>query len=70
MRDAPRCNTHPEKMSELYCETCVNLPVCMACTYGKHKGHSLYEVTALAQLKREELTQKLKTLEETKMQQD
>ncbi|KAJ8032664.1 hypothetical protein HOLleu_26249 [Holothuria leucospilota] len=64
MRDAPRCHIHLEELAKLYCETCVNLPVCMACTYGKHKGHSLYEVTALAQLKRKELSQKLKILEE------
>ncbi|KAJ8032663.1 hypothetical protein HOLleu_26245 [Holothuria leucospilota] len=64
MRHAPRCHTHLEEMAKLYCETCADLPVCMACTYGKHKGHSLYEVKALAQLKREELTQKLKTLGE------
>ncbi|KAJ8038152.1 E3 ubiquitin-protein ligase TRIM56 [Holothuria leucospilota] len=64
MRDAPRCHIHLEEIAKLYCETCGNLPVCMACTYGKHKGHSLYEVTALAKLKREELTQKLKALEE------
>ncbi|KAJ8039295.1 E3 ubiquitin-protein ligase TRIM56 [Holothuria leucospilota] len=65
MRDAPRCNTHPEKMSELYCETCRNLPVCMACTYGEHKGHNLHEVKALAKLKKEKLAEQLKEIEET-----
>ncbi|KAJ8032660.1 hypothetical protein HOLleu_26242 [Holothuria leucospilota] len=63
MRHAPRCHIHLEEIAKLCCETCVNLPICMACTYGKHKGHSLYEVTALAQLKREELTQNLKALQ-------
>ncbi|KAJ8034889.1 E3 ubiquitin-protein ligase TRIM56 [Holothuria leucospilota] len=64
MLDAPRCHIHLEEREKLYCETCGNLPVCMACMYGKHKGHTLYEVTALATLKREELTQKLKVLKE------
>ncbi|KAJ8032661.1 E3 ubiquitin-protein ligase TRIM9 [Holothuria leucospilota] len=63
MRDAPRCNTHPEKLSELYCATCNNLPVCMACTYGEHKGHNLHEVKALAKLKKEKLAKQLKGLE-------
>ncbi|KAJ8032633.1 Transcription intermediary factor 1-beta [Holothuria leucospilota] len=63
MRDAPRCLTHPEKVSELYCKTCDNLPVCMACMLGVHKGHDLHEVRALAKSKREMLAQKLETLE-------
>ncbi|KAJ8032313.1 E3 ubiquitin-protein ligase TRIM56 [Holothuria leucospilota] len=63
MRDVPRCHTHPQKLSELFCETCGNLPICVACVYGEHKGHNLHEVRALAKLKRKQLTQKLKTLE-------
>ncbi|KAJ8032631.1 Transcription intermediary factor 1-beta [Holothuria leucospilota] len=64
MRDAPSCHSHPEKVSELYCETCDNLPVCVACMLGDHKGHNLHEVQALATSKREILAQKLKSLEE------
>ncbi|KAJ8032662.1 E3 ubiquitin-protein ligase TRIM56 [Holothuria leucospilota] len=64
MRDAPRCHIHLEEMAKLYCDTCVNLPICVACVHGEHKGHNLHEVKALAKLKREELTQKLKTLGE------
>ncbi|KAJ8032628.1 E3 ubiquitin-protein ligase TRIM71 [Holothuria leucospilota] len=63
MRDSPRCLTHPEKISELYCKTCDNLPVCMACMLGVHKGHDLHEVRALAKSTREMLAQKLETLE-------
>ncbi|KAJ8018875.1 E3 ubiquitin-protein ligase TRIM71 [Holothuria leucospilota] len=63
MRDAPRCLIHPEKISELYCKTCDNLPVCMACMLGVHKGHDLYEVGALAKSTREMLAKKLETLE-------
>ncbi|KAJ8017714.1 E3 ubiquitin-protein ligase TRIM56 [Holothuria leucospilota] len=64
MRHAPRCHIHLEEIAKLYCETCVNLPICVACVHGEHKGHNLHEVKALAKLKREKLTQKLKTLEE------
>ncbi|KAJ8032334.1 E3 ubiquitin-protein ligase TRIM71 [Holothuria leucospilota] len=64
MRDAPRCHIHYEEISKLFCETCSNLPVCMACTYGEHKGHKLHEGKTLAKLKREELAQKLESLEE------
>ncbi|KAJ8037486.1 E3 ubiquitin-protein ligase TRIM71 [Holothuria leucospilota] len=67
MRDAPRCHTHPEKISELYCVTCSNLPICMTCVYGEHKGHNLYEVKTLADLKRGELNAKLKILEQIEM---
>ncbi|KAJ8032635.1 Transcription intermediary factor 1-beta [Holothuria leucospilota] len=63
MRDAPRCNTHPEKISELYCESCNYIPVCIACMFGEHKGHDLHEVRALAKSKRESLAQKVKCLE-------
>ncbi|KAJ8032317.1 E3 ubiquitin-protein ligase TRIM56 [Holothuria leucospilota] len=63
MRDAPRCYIHLQEIAKLYCETCGNLPVCTTCTYGEHKGHNLYEITGLAKLKREELTQKINALE-------
>ncbi|KAJ8041339.1 hypothetical protein HOLleu_12133 [Holothuria leucospilota] len=66
MRDAPRCGTHREKLSELYCETCINLPICMACMLDEHKGRNLHEAKALAKLKKEELSQKLKAIEEMK----
>ncbi|KAJ8046165.1 E3 ubiquitin-protein ligase TRIM56 [Holothuria leucospilota] len=64
MRDDPRCHIHLEKISELCCETCDNLPICVACMHGEHKGHSLHEVKALAKLKRLGLTNKLKELKE------
>ncbi|KAJ8032330.1 E3 ubiquitin-protein ligase TRIM56 [Holothuria leucospilota] len=64
MRDAPRCHIHLEEISKLYCETCCNLPICLACMLGEHKGHKLHEVKALAKLKREDLTKQLKALKE------
>ncbi|KAJ8046153.1 hypothetical protein HOLleu_04738 [Holothuria leucospilota] len=64
MRDAPRCHIHLEEIAKLYCETCGNLPICVACMHGEHKGHNLHEVKALANLKRKQLSQKLKTLED------
>ncbi|KAJ8032326.1 hypothetical protein HOLleu_25824 [Holothuria leucospilota] len=66
MRDAPRCHIHLEEISKLYCETWGNLPICVACMHGEHKGHSLIELKALARLKREELVRKLKPLEKYK----
>ncbi|KAJ8032648.1 E3 ubiquitin-protein ligase TRIM56 [Holothuria leucospilota] len=64
MRHAPRCHIHLEEIAKLYCETCLNLPICVACVHGEHKGHNLHEVKALAKLKRKQLTQKLKAVEE------
>ncbi|KAJ8032656.1 hypothetical protein HOLleu_26237 [Holothuria leucospilota] len=64
MRHAPRCHIHLEEIAKLYCETCVNLPICVACVHGEHNGHNLHEVKALAKLKRKQLTQKLKALQE------
>ncbi|KAJ8032312.1 E3 ubiquitin-protein ligase TRIM56 [Holothuria leucospilota] len=29
MPGVPRCHNHPENISELYCETCNNCPVCI-----------------------------------------
>ncbi|KAJ8032299.1 E3 ubiquitin-protein ligase TRIM56 [Holothuria leucospilota] len=62
LKEAPRCHTHSEKLSELCCATCLNLPVCVACTYGKHKGHELHEVTERADVERQNLQKKLQNI--------
>ncbi|KAJ8039442.1 hypothetical protein HOLleu_17163 [Holothuria leucospilota] len=59
LKEAPRCYTHSEKVSELCCKTCSNMPICVACTYGNHKSQDIYEVTALANENRQKLEQKL-----------
>lgn len=62
LKEAPRCYTHSEKLSELCCKTCSNTPICMACTYGNHEGHDFREVTALANEERRKLGDELAEL--------
>ncbi|XP_071836446.1 uncharacterized protein [Apostichopus japonicus] len=60
--EAPRCRIHPEHMAQLCCCTCGNLPVCMTCTYGEHKGHELRDVGKVANDEREYLKEILEEL--------
>ncbi|PIK44733.1 Tripartite motif-containing protein 3 [Apostichopus japonicus] len=62
-KEVPKCHMHSEKLSELCCKTCHYVPICMACgIFGRHKGHDLYEVNALAESERAGLVNKLSTL--------
>lgn len=63
LNEIPRCHDHAENPAQLCCCTCGNLPVCVACTYGKHRGHDLHEVSTLAKTEREKLTAKLASLD-------
>ncbi|XP_071811353.1 uncharacterized protein [Apostichopus japonicus] len=60
--EAPRCHTHPEHMAHLCCCTCGNLPVCITCSYGKHKGHDLQDVANVSKEEREKLQKRLDEL--------
>ncbi|XP_071811271.1 uncharacterized protein [Apostichopus japonicus] len=62
LKEAPRCHTHPEHMAQLCCCTCGNLPVCITCTYGKHKGHDLQDVGNVSKEEREKLQKELEEL--------
>ncbi|XP_071853963.1 uncharacterized protein [Apostichopus japonicus] len=55
----PRCHIHVKQQAQLCCSTCRNVPVCMPCTYSKHKGHDLHEVNELASNERILLESKL-----------
>ncbi|XP_071811315.1 uncharacterized protein [Apostichopus japonicus] len=66
LMEAPRCHTHPEHKAKLCCCTCGNLPVCITCTYGEHKGHDLQDVTNVSKEEREKLQKRLEELEKRK----
>ncbi|XP_071853939.1 uncharacterized protein [Apostichopus japonicus] len=55
----PRCHIHVKQQAQLCCSTCRNVPVCVPCTYSKHKGHDLHEVNELASHERMLLESKL-----------
>ena len=59
LTEDPRCNDHPKNLAQLCCGSCGNLPICVACTFGKHKDHVLHEVTKLAKSERDKLLEKL-----------
>ncbi|PIK41545.1 hypothetical protein BSL78_21596 [Apostichopus japonicus] len=62
LMEAPRCHTHPEHKAKLCCCTCGNLPVCVTCTYGKHKGHDIQDVANVSKEERERLQKRLEEL--------
>lgn len=62
LTEDPRCQVHVKQQAQLCCTECLNIPVCLACTYGKHKGHDLHDVTELAKSERAALDQKLAEL--------
>ena len=48
----PRCQAHVNERAQLCCSSCENIPVCLACTYGDHRGHYLNDVTIIANSER------------------
>ncbi|XP_071854633.1 E3 ubiquitin-protein ligase TRIM33-like [Apostichopus japonicus] len=57
LTEDPRCHIHDKKEAQLCCSSCENVPVCIACTYNKHKGHDLHDVTEIAERERKLLKQ-------------
>ncbi|XP_071830285.1 E3 ubiquitin-protein ligase TRIM56-like [Apostichopus japonicus] len=55
LKEAPRCQTHPQNQSQLCCKSCANRPICLTCTYGEHRNHDMYDVTELAKSERKKL---------------
>lgn len=67
LKEAPRCKTHPENVSQLCCSTCDNLPVCITCSYGqRHKDHKIYDVIDLANKEKDTLSENLALLNKSK----
>ncbi|PIK47146.1 hypothetical protein BSL78_15997 [Apostichopus japonicus] len=62
LTEDPMCDVHVNENAKLCCSTCGNLPVCVICTYSKHKDHDLHDVTELATSERELLEPKLAEL--------
>ncbi|XP_071811368.1 uncharacterized protein [Apostichopus japonicus] len=62
LKEAPRCHIHTEFIAHLCCCTCGNLPVCITCTYGKHKGHDLQDVEYVSKEEREKMQKRLDEL--------
>ncbi|XP_056001414.1 uncharacterized protein LOC125664933 [Ostrea edulis] len=58
----PKCLTHADKHSELYCEKC-EVPVCSTCVSKKHRGHNLCDVLEKINSKTESLQKDLEELE-------
>ncbi|XP_056009673.1 tripartite motif-containing protein 3-like [Ostrea edulis] len=58
----PKCPTHVDKQSELYCEKC-DVLVCSTCVSKKHKGHKLCNILEKFSSKTESLQKDLEELE-------
>ncbi|KAJ8032309.1 E3 ubiquitin-protein ligase TRIM56 [Holothuria leucospilota] len=62
LKEAPRCRLHPQNLSQLCCKDCSNIPICVTCTYGSHKSHSISDVGTLATQERFKLKRDLQGL--------
>ncbi|XP_071854993.1 uncharacterized protein [Apostichopus japonicus] len=66
LTEDPRCHIHDKIEAQLCCSSCGNVPVCITCTYNKHKGHDLHDVTTIAERERKLLKQELAELNKYK----
>ncbi|XP_071854982.1 uncharacterized protein [Apostichopus japonicus] len=66
LTEDPRCHIHERNEAQLCCNSCGNVPVCLACTYSKHKGHDLHDVTEIAERERQLLKKELAELNKYK----
>lgn len=66
LKEAPRCQDHPENLSQLCCRTCNNLPICLTCTYGSHEDHKIKDVHIPATEEKKSLHEQLQILSQYK----
>ncbi|XP_071829596.1 uncharacterized protein [Apostichopus japonicus] len=66
LKEAPRCQTHAENLSQLCCKTCSNIPICVTCTYGEHRNHDIFDVISFANAEREKLRHQLEEVNDCK----
>nr|XP_034304733.1 E3 ubiquitin-protein ligase TRIM71-like [Crassostrea gigas] len=64
-RYTPKCQKHPSKMCELYCEQC-DIPICTTCaSSNEHNGHKFIEITKTMDNKKEIIQKNLRELEKS-----
>lgn len=66
LKEAPKCQSHPEDFCLHCCGTCGNIPICLTCTYESHENHIINDVGVLAKEEKEKLTHKLSELDQHK----
>ncbi|XP_034304812.2 tripartite motif-containing protein 3-like [Magallana gigas] len=61
----PKCQKHPSKICEHYCEQC-DIPICAPCLSSEeHNGHQFIEITKTMDNKKEIIQKKLRELEKS-----
>lgn len=61
----PKCQDHPSKQCELYCEQC-NVPICSLCiTSEEHRNHDFVDMMEIYQKKQKHLKEDYKELVES-----
>ncbi|XP_011423828.3 uncharacterized protein [Magallana gigas] len=58
----PQCSTHPKQKCEAHCEIC-DVPACIQCATGPHKGHTVLDISGLIGRKKETIKNETNEIE-------
>ncbi|XP_062595065.1 E3 ubiquitin-protein ligase Midline-1-like [Saccostrea cucullata] len=58
----PQCTSHSHQRCEAHCQQC-DVPVCIKCLTGQHKGHVFEDMDKIIALKREKIKQETEEIE-------
>ncbi|XP_061179115.1 tripartite motif-containing protein 2-like [Saccostrea echinata] len=58
----PECEFHPNQRCEVHCQKC-DVPVCIKCFLGQHKGHDAVEISEIVQGKKQQIRREMEEIE-------
>ncbi|XP_061179114.1 E3 ubiquitin-protein ligase TRIM71-like [Saccostrea echinata] len=58
----PECEFHPNQRCEVHCQKC-DVPVCIKCFLGQHKGHDAVEISDIVHRKKQQIKREMEEIE-------
>jgi hypothetical protein len=58
----PQCTSHSHQRCEAHCQKC-DIPVCIKCLLGSHKGHDVVDIADVIARKKEEIKRETEEIE-------